>query len=205
MSVQLAKLFRVFKLMAVVLLLSACSSEPVPWGLIDITGYRPQLTFNMVNADTTKPVQAEDFHGQVTVLNFGFTHCSDVCPISLHQMNAALAKMGEAAQKVAVLFVTVDPKRDTLDVLKTYTDSFGPQTIGLRGEQTEIDDLTQRYRVSLKFETPDAEGNYEVFHGSGMTVFDKQGKARLLIRPDDSADKISQDLLRLIDEPALAS
>lgn len=178
--------------------LVGCDSEPAPWKVANITGYRPALTFEMMSAETEKTVTAEDYLGKVVVLNFGFTHCPDVCPVSLHQMNAALSRMGDAADKVIVLFVTVDPERDNLTTLKKYTDSFGPQTIGLRGSQDSIDALTTRYKVSIEYEEPDAEGNYEVFHGQGMTVFDQTGQARLMIRPDNSADEIADDLGRLL-------
>ena len=187
-------------LIAVLLVLIGCISEPAPWSTTNITGYRPHLTFNMVSAETGETVKAEDYFGKVMVLNFGFTHCPDVCPISLHQMNGAFARMGEQADDVVVLFVTVDPKRDSLEVLKRYTDSFGPQTIGLRGEQAAIDSLTGRYKVKLGYHEPDKDGNYEVSHGRGMTVFDATGQARLLIRPDDTADEIATDLQRLIEE-----
>lgn len=181
-------------------LLTACNNEPEPWQIANITGYRPDLSFTMMSAETGEKVTADDFLGQIVVLNFGFTHCPDVCPVSLHQMNGALAKMGENADNVVVLFVTVDPKRDSLAVLKQYTDAFGPHTIGLRGDKTDIDALTTRYKVSLSYETPDERGEYDVFHGQGMTVFDKAGQARLMIRPDDSAAAIAHDLQRLMTE-----
>jgi protein SCO1/2 len=167
---------------------------------MDVSGFRPNLSFTLTEANHNKVVQAEDFHGQVVVLNFGFIHCPDVCPMSLHQMQNALLKLGERALQVKVLFVSVDPERDSLAVLKRYTNNFGPQTIGLRGEEAEVTTLTQRYKVSYGAEEAEEDGNYDVYHSSGMYVFDRKGIARLLIRPDDSIDAIASDLKRLLVE-----
>lgn len=190
---------RIFALV-LLLLLSACQSEPPVWGTMDITGFRPGLSFNLTDVNHDKIVQAESFHGQLVVLNFGFTHCPDVCPMSLHQMQSALSKLGDKAKQVQILFVSVDPKRDSVEVLKRYTENFGPQTIGLRGEETAVTKLTQMYKVSYGADKPEADGDYDVYHSSGMYVFDRKGVARLLVRPDDSAEAIASDLMRLLAE-----
>jgi protein SCO1/2 len=187
--------------LALLLVLSACNSE-TPWSTKDITGFRPDLSFILTDANHNKPVQAEDFHGQLVVLNFGFTHCPDVCPLSLHQMQNALLKLGDSASQVKVLFVSVDPERDSLEALKLYTKNFGPQTIGLRGNEAAVTKLTQMYKISYGAEEAEVDGNYDVYHSSGMYVFDRNGVARLLVRPDDSVDAIANDLQRLLAERA---
>ena len=112
----------------------------------------------------------------------------------------ALLKLGERALQVKVLFVSVDPVRDSLAVLKRYTQDFGPQTIGLSGDEAAVTTLTYRYKVSYVAKEAKADGNYEVYQSSGMYVFDRKGVARLLIRPDDFIDAIASDLQRLLAE-----
>ncbi|MGH8802804.1 MAG: SCO family protein, partial [Casimicrobiaceae bacterium] len=99
-----------------------------------------------------------------------------------------------------VLFVTVDPGRDTLSRLHTYVQGFGPEFGGLRGTAGELAALAKRYRVTYALDPPDAKGDYEVRHSNAVFVFDTAGKARLLIRPQDSAAAITADLDRLAAE-----
>ena len=193
------RLIRSIFALALLSVLSACNSE-TPWATMDVSGFRPNLSFTLTEANHNQIVKAEDFHGQLVVLNFGFTHCPDVCPLSLHQMQNSLLKLSESASQVKVLFVSVDPERDSLEVLKLYTKNFGPQTIGLRGDEAAETTLTQMYKVSYGAEEAAADGNYDVYHSSGMYVFDRKGVARLLIRPDDSTEAIASDLQRLLAE-----
>lgn len=180
--------------------LSACTNEPAPWQTKDMTGYLPDLSFTLTEANHNKIVTAEDFHGQIVALNFGFTHCPDVCPMSLHKMESALSKLDEKeAKQVQVLFVTVDPKRDGLAEMKTYTEAFGT-TLGLTGDPTVLSQLAKQYMVSVGYGQADENGQYDVSHSIVTYVFDRDGSARLLIRPDNTVDGIAADLSRLISE-----
>jgi len=134
------------------------------------------------------------------LIYFGYTHCPDVCPLTLQRLKHAIAALGDGANQLRVLFVTVDPRRDSLAVLKRYTEFFGPQVLGLRGDQDELRRLTKMYRVTYGYDKPDAKGNYEVSHSSAVYVFDRSGEARLLIRPDDTVKAIATDLRRLVAE-----
>jgi protein SCO1/2 len=185
--------------LSLLLLLAACDGGP-PWATKNITGLMPNLTFSLTDANRDATVQAKDFHGHIALLYFGYTHCPDVCPTTLHRLQLVLSKLGSAAQQVNVLFVTVDPSRDTVKLLKTYTEYFGPQFVGLRGDERELRKLTKMYRVTYGYGKPDAKGNYEVSHSSAVYVFDRKGDARLIIRPSDSVDAITSDLQRLIAE-----
>jgi len=182
-----------------VLALGACHDGP-PWATKNITGLMPRLGFHLTEASQGAPVEARDFHGKVVLMFFGYTHCPDVCPLTLGRMKTAIAKLGDAAGQVRVLFVTVDPARDSLQVLKRYTAFFGPQVLGLRGDPAALRKLTKMYRVTYGYDKPDAKGNYNVSHSSAVYVFDREGEARLLIRPQDSVQAISADLKRLIGE-----
>ncbi len=183
--------------------LSACSSEAT-WHETDITGSLPSLDFNMTDADTGEAVTAADFEGKVVLLYFGYTFCPDVCPLTLANLSRVLGQMGDKADDVEVLFVTVDPNRDTLPVLKDYTNAFGPQFVGLRGTDDQLASLAQRYRVSYSV-TPETDTQpYEVSHGSAVYVFDQDGNIRLLMTSmsttDPGIDGAAADLDQLVDE-----
>ncbi len=182
---------------AVLILLSACSSKQQPWGLKNITGLMPDLSFHLTRDDGT-PVTAVDFRGTVTLLYFGYTHCPDACPLTLARLAQAVHRMGSDARQVRVLFVSVDPERDTLQILHQYAQSFGPEIVGLRGPDAELRSLTKRYRVTYGRDKPDSQGRYEVSHSSAVFIFDKTGEVRLLSSGDDKAAVIAADLERLI-------
>ena len=183
-------------LIVLALLLAACGGGG-PWQLKDIKGVVPDLAFNLTD-DSGRKVDAADYRGQVVLLFFGYTNCPDVCPTTLVKLSAALNRMGEAARRVRVLFVTVDPKRDTLDVLHRYASAFGSRISGLRGSEAELHALAKRYRISYSYGEPDANGDYEVTHSSAVFVFDATGAARLLILPDSGEKAIAHDLARLL-------
>jgi len=179
--------------------LVACHSAE-PWATKNISGLMPRLAFHMTEANRDAPVDAGDFRGKLVLIYFGYTHCPDVCPLTLQRLKHAIAALGDGANQLRVLFVTVDPRRDSLAVLKRYTEFFGPQVLGLRGDQDELRRLTKMYRVTYGYDKPDAKGNYEVSHSSAVYVFDRSGEARLLIRPDDTVKAIATDLRRLVAE-----
>lgn len=185
--------------LGLLLLISACDSG-APWATKSISGLMPNLSFTMTDANRDTTVHADDFHGRIVLLYFGYTHCPDVCPLTLHRLQSVLSKLGAEAKLVRVLFVTADPERDTVKVLKSYTEYFGPQFIGLRGDEASLRKLTKTYRVTYGYGKPDADGNYEVSHSSAVYVFDRMGDARLIIRPTDSIEAITSDLQRLIAE-----
>ena len=113
-----------------------------------MSGTFPTLGFTMTRATDGKEVNAADYKGKVALLYFGYTFCPDVCPTTLLNLTMVLKKLGPLADDVRVLFVTVDPNRDTLDVLKQYTHAFAPQTVGLRGTADQLAELAKRYRVA---------------------------------------------------------
>jgi protein SCO1 len=176
--------------------LLGCSKQQ-PWALNNITGLMPSLEFSLTDQDG-KVVNAAAYRGQLVVLYFGYTHCPDVCPMTLATLSQAIRNLGADADKVRVLFVTVDPARDTPAVLKRYVNAFGPAFVGLRGDSAALETLTRRYRVAYSLEKPDAKGNYDVTHSSALFIFDTNGKARLLATGSDKAAPITQDLRRLL-------
>jgi protein SCO1 len=144
----------------------------------DIAGVMPPLAFSMVRANDGITVTDTSYRGKITLLYFGYTHCPDECPTTLANLAVALKRLGSDANNVRVLFVTVDPARDSLPALKKYVSAFAPQTDGLRGTANAVAALAQRYRVIYAL-TPAAPGrDYEVMHSGSLFAFDKSGDAR---------------------------
>lgn len=191
---------KIIKLISVILLalcLSACSQNEAT-RLTNIKGLIPDLAFELTD-ENNKAVSAKDYLGYTVAVFFGFTSCPGVCPTTMHQLVGILDKIGEPAASVKVLFVSVDPKRDSAEKLKKYTQTFGPAFIGLRGDDEVIKDMTKRYRVTFGYGDSDKEGNYEVSHSGAVFVFDKAGEARLLVTQSSAAEDILYDLKNLID------
>lgn len=150
------------------------------WHATNMTGTLPPLEFTMKRAQDGKEVTAADYKGKIVLLYFGYTYCPDVCPTTLLHISNVLKKLGPKANDVRVLFVTVDPNRDTLSILKQYTGAFAPQIDGLRGTPNALATLAKRYRVAYSV-TPASPGHpYEVSHSAGVYVFDRNGKLKLL-------------------------
>lgn len=179
-----------------ILLLAACSKQG-PTRLTNISGLIPDLEFELTSEDN-KLVTAKDYLGSTVAIFFGFTSCPEICPTTMHQWSSILKKIGEQGKSVKVLFISVDPDRDTPEKLKKYTDTFGVSFIGLRGEDAVIKELTKRYRVTFGYGDKDADGNYEVSHSGAVFVFDKFGKARLLATQSTPAVDIIEDMKVLL-------
>lgn len=195
---RLARLASLSIIFAASLLLAACHhDEPQPWQLSDISGHMPDLAFQLTN-DEGKAVTAADYRGKIAVLYFGYTHCPDVCPLTLAHLHVVMQKLGKPADHVRILFVSVDPTRDTPAVMHDYVKAFDPRAVGLTGSATDIEALTKRYRAAFTREPGAADGSYEVSHSSGIYIFDEDGKARLLATPADPQDKIVHDLQLLL-------
>lgn len=174
--------------------LSACQREPQPeWRLNDVSGHLPDLDFRLTD-DNGKPVTGADFKGKVTVMYFGYTHCPDVCPLTLTQLHVVLDRLGAPADKVRILFVSVDPARDTPAIMHAYVNAFDKRAVGLVGSDRDVEALAKRYRSAFTREPDRGDGNYEVSHSSAIYIFDGDGKARLLATPSASQDDIVHDL-----------
>lgn len=168
---------------------------------IDVSGSSPSLRFTMTRATDGKTVTAADFRGEIPLLYFGYTSCPDVCPLTLANVAKVLKRLGPDAKPVRLLFVTVDPNRDTLPVLKQYTAAFGPQFVGLRGTADQLMALARRFRIAYSVTVKGSD--YEVSHSSALYAFDRTGAARLLIpslatNPPDIAGT-ADDLRKLVE------
>lgn len=172
------------------------------WHATDVSGAVPALQLSMTRTRDGKAVTAADYRGQVTLLYFGYTYCPDVCPLTLSNVARVLKRLGPSADRVRVLFVTVDPNRDSPAVLNQYAAAFGRDVDALRGDPDQLASLARRYRVAYSVDPHGAGGAYEVTHSSGIYVFGRDGKARLLIsslstgKPD--IDGTASDLRALL-------
>ena len=178
--------------------LAACGGGDKPWHATDITGAMPKLKFRMQRANDATIVSEQNYRGRVVILYFGYTHCPDVCPATLANLSAVLDRLDTQAYDVAVLFVTVDPDRDTQPVLAKYVHGFARQVEGLSGPPNGLLALTRRYRV-LYSVTKDSPGHpYAVMHSNSVFFFDRAGSARLVTTSTDDVAGITEDVKRLL-------
>jgi protein SCO1/2 len=146
----------------------------------DVTGVFPSLSFTLTRATDGKIVTEADYRGRVPLLYFGYTFCPDVCPTTLLNVAQVLKRLGPSADQVRVLFVTVDPNRDTLPILKDYGAEFSPEVDSLRPTPDQLAGLARRYRAAYSVSPGDKDHPYAVTHSSAIYVFDKRGNARVL-------------------------
>ena len=175
------------------------------WHDIDMQGVSPPLRFSMTRASDGRTVTGADYRGKLVLLYFGYTFCPDVCPMTLGNIARILQRLGKQATQVRALFVTVDPNRDTLPVLKQYAAAFAPEVVGLRGTPDALTALARRYRVAFSVTPASKTAPYQVTHSSAIWVFDRSGAVRLLVPSLASADAdlngVTSDLRRLLAEP----
>lgn len=188
----------IFLMLLLALCLSACA-KPQPWALNDVSGHLPDLDFTLTG-DNGKPLRGSDFRGKAVLLYFGFTHCPDVCPLTLTNLHQVMRKLGPASDDVRILFVSVDPRRDTPQVLRRYLPAFDKHAVGVTGSARQLRAFAKRYRVAFDLKKPDADGNYDVSHSSAVFVFDRAGKARLLSTSADDIDGLVHDISQLLQE-----
>ena len=184
--------------LVVALPLAGCQHDKaLPFKLTNISGHMPDLQFQLTD-DNGKPASAADYRGKVLLLYFGYTHCPDVCPLTLAHLHVVLQKLGRQADDVRILFVSVDPARDTPAVLHAYVNAFDKRAVGLTGSPGAIEALVKRYRASFTREPGSKDGNYEVSHSSAIYVFDRDGRARVLSTPVTPQDDLVHDLQLLL-------
>ena len=180
-------------------LLAACSPEAPKFRSTDITGADFGRTLELTGHDG-KPRALADFRGKVVVLFFGYTHCPDICPTTLADMAAVMKKLGSQAARVQVLFVTVDPQRDTPDVLAKYVPAFDAGFLGLSGDAAATQRTAKEFRIFYEQRAGGAPGAYTVDHSAQSYVLDALGRLRLFVRQDRIAQDLEEDLRTLLKE-----
>ena len=168
-----------------------------PFQGIDVTGSEMGGELRLTGHDG-KPRSLADFRGKVVVVSFGFTTCPDVCPTTLADLASAVKQLGAEARGVQVLFVTVDPKRDTPELLSQYVPSFHPDFLGLHGDAAATLKVTKDFHVYAQ-ERPNKGGDgYSIDHSAQIFVLDREGRMRVLITPGTSPAAIASDLRVLL-------
>ena len=187
-----------FVMVLMTLALVACSPKP-EFKNIDITGASGfGSDFSLLDVDGKTRTLA-DFKGKVVVMFFGYTQCPDVCPTTLTEMQQTMVLLGPQADKVQVLFVTVDPARDTAVILKQYVPSFDPRFIGLRpADEAALEKVTKDFKIYYKKVPGLSPGSYTIDHTAGSYVFDPEGHLRLYIKHAQGPETLAHDLKELL-------
>lgn len=178
-------------------LLPGCSREGPSFRATDITG--AALGGELALSDHNGvPRTLADFRGKVLVVFFGFTHCPDVCPTTLAELARARQQLGADGDRVQVVMVTVDPERDTPQVLGEYVTALDPSFLGLTGDAEAIARAAREFKVFYQKNPGAAPGIYTMDHSSGTFVFDPQGRIRLLVSYGSAAEAFAHDIAQLL-------
>lgn len=181
--------------------LAGCDSARPAFRNTDITGAEFGKGFELVDHEG-RPRTLADYRGKVVTIFFGYTHCPDVCPATLVEMAQVMKLLGDKSDRVQVLFVTLDPERDTQALLASYVPAFDKRFVGLYGSPEATAKTAKEFKVFYqKVVAPGAApGIYTIDHSAGSFAFDAQGRLRLFIKHGQGAEPLAQDLARLIDE-----
>jgi protein SCO1/2 len=194
---KIRTLFTTFFLVGTLVACQQTAPPASPFHATDITGADFGRGFELSdhNGQTRK---LTDFRGKVVALFFGYTHCPDVCPTTLSDFALALKKLGADANRVQVLFITLDPERDTLELLKHYVPAFNPAFLGLRPNAGQLKALASEYKVVYQ-KTPGGDtAEYGIDHSANTYIYDRQGRLRLLMPYASGVDTIADDLKALL-------
>lgn len=185
-----------FAAAAMVVVLAACSGDAPAFKGTDITG--THLGRDLALTDQTgQPRTLKSFDGKVTVVFFGFTQCPDVCPTALAEMAQVMKKLGKDADRVQVAMITVDPERDTQEVLKAYMTAFDPRFIGLRGDEAQTKAAAGSFKAYYA-RAPQKDGNYSMDHTAAFYILDGKGEARVLSASTIGVDALTHDIKALL-------
>ncbi|MEG0920104.1 MAG: SCO family protein [Comamonas sp.] len=181
--------------------LTACKpgASKASFNAIDLTGSKEYVQDFAMPDQNGQPRTMADFKGKATLLFFGFTQCPDVCPTTLSDLAAVKQKLGTKGDKLQVIFVSVDPARDTPEILKAYMANFDPSFIALRGSEEELAKMAKDFKIYYKKVDGAAPGSYTMDHTAGDYIFDPQGRLRLYSRYGTPVDTLTKDIEQLID------
>ena len=183
----------------VMLPLSSCGrkqAQPIFLGT-DISGVPWGRDFQLLDVDGVQRSLA-DYRGKVVMLFFGFTHCADVCPLTLARMAQTVREVGDDSARVQGIFVTLDPARDTPAVLARYVPAFHPSFIGLSADSAVIDATAANFKLFFERQKPDENGSYSVDHLGAIYIFDRVGQLRLYFSADAPTEALVHDLRVLL-------
>jgi protein SCO1/2 len=177
--------------------LAGCGQKAVEFKGTDITGVEWGRDFRLTD-HTGKARTLADFRGKVVVVFFGYTHCPDVCPTTLSEMAGVMKRLGDDAQRVQVIFVTLDPARDTPALLAQYVPAFHPSFLGLYGDEATTRSTAQDFKVFYQRQETGSAVGYTLDHAANTFVYDPAGRLRLLFGFGSGVDNISHDIRELL-------
>ena len=176
---------------------SACSERGPKFHAIDITGADYAKDFALPDA-SGQTRRLQDFAGKVVVLFFGYTQCPDVCPTTLAELATVKQELGAQGQQVQGLFVTVDPERDTPEVLKAYMENFDPSFVALRPSPEQLAALAKDFKIYYKKVDGQTPTSYTMDHTAASYLYDPQGRLRLFVRYGSGAQALLADIRQLL-------
>jgi protein SCO1/2 len=177
--------------------LAGCGAGGPKFESSDVTGSSFGHDFTLEDPDGRQRTLA-DFRGKAVVVFFGYTQCPDVCPATLATLAEAMKRLGPDADRVQVLFITVDPERDTAALLKQYVPAFDPHFLGLRGDAAATARTAKEFRIIYEKVPGPTPGSYTMDHSAGSYVFDPQGRLRLFVSNGQGPDVFAHDLRELL-------
>jgi protein SCO1/2 len=183
-------------LLLVASLLAACN-PPARFNATDLSGIDWGKDFALTDHNGV-PRRLADFKGRAVLMFFGYTQCPDVCPTTMSNMRELMAKLGSDAGRVQVLFVTVDPERDTPQLLAQYVPAFHPSFLGLYGDAAATAATAREFKIFYNKQPGNTPGTYTVDHTAGTYLFDPRGRLRLYVRHGEPPERMAQDIKRLL-------
>ena len=177
--------------------LIGCSPDKPQFKSIDLTGADYAQGFSLTDHNGQLRT-LKDFAGKVVVVFFGFTQCPDVCPTSMAELAQVKQQLGPDGDKLQGIFITVDPERDTADMLKAYMGNFDPTFLALRPTLEQLPQVARDFKIYYKKVDGKTPGSYTMDHSAGSYVFDEKGRIRLYNRYGSGADALASDIRLLI-------
>ena len=177
--------------------LAGCAPDGPKFQSSDVTGVTFGRDFSLFDA-TGKPRTLADYRGKAVVLFFGYTQCPDVCPTTLAELAEVMKRLGPDADRVQVLFVTVDPERDTPDLLSKYVPAFDPRFSGLYGDAAATERTAKEFKIIYQKQPGATPGSYTMDHSAGTFIFDPQGRLRLYVSYGQGPEVFAHDLRELL-------
>lgn len=182
---------------AVLGMAAGCTEQKTAFASVDVTGADYAQKFALTDQFGKLRTQA-DFLGKIVVVFFGFAQCPDVCPTTMAELAEVKKLLGKDGNKLQVVFITVDPDRDTAPVLKAYMENFDPDFIALRGSPEELAATAKHFKIYYKKVEGKTPGSYTMDHSAGSYVLDTQGRVRLFTRYGSGAAALAQDIKLLL-------
>ena len=182
---------------AILFLVNACVRSPASFKATDITGATFARDFALTD-QSGQPRALADFKGKVVVVFFGYVQCPDVCPTTLSTLREVREKLGADGDKLQVVFITVDPERDTGEVMSLYVPAFHPSFVGLRGDVAATEKVAKEFRILYLKNLGKTPTSYTVDHSAGVFIFDTQGKIRLYASQNMTVDSYVHDIQALL-------